>query len=174
MAKEEIKLTEEEKELLETYDFWITKIEWEDETKYYTDFRWRPSKMTPKIVANLIKAFSNSLNDDEACLFCDISKNTLYRFIDRNPIFWHQKEILKQKPNIKAKLNKVAEINKGNSSESWWWLERKSRNEFSLKTETDVVSKSDDAKAEVYKKLAEKINTMKPDEINTALNDFLN
>lgn len=33
---------------------------------------------------------------------------------------------------------------------------------------------SEDAKAEVYKKLAEKVDDMKPDEINTALNDLLN
>lgn len=33
---------------------------------------------------------------------------------------------------------------------------------------------SEDAKADVYKKLSEKIDEMKPDEVNTALNDLLN
>jgi len=137
MAKEEIKLTESEKEIVELYDLWIDKeIDEEWNEKYYTDFKGRPLIMTPKIVANLIAAFSNSLTDDEACLYCNISKNTLYRFIERNPHFWNQKEILKQKPNIKAKLNKISAINWWNTQESWWWLERKSKDEFSLKTES--------------------------------------
>ena len=141
MAKEEIKLTEEEKEYLELYDFWIEKVEWEDWDKYYTDIKGRPLKMTPKIVANLLSAFSHSLTDDEACIYTDISKNTLYRFVDKNPHFWHQKEILKQKPNIKAKLNKIKAINEWNIQESWWWLERKSRDEFSLKQEVGYTNK---------------------------------
>lgn len=137
MAKEEIELTESDKELLDLYDFWIEKVEWIDGDKYYTDIKWRPLKMTPKIVANLLNAFSNSFTDDEACIYTEISKNTLYRFIEKNPHFWNQKEILKQKPNIKAKMNKIKAINEGNIQESWWWLERKSKNEFSLKTEIE-------------------------------------
>lgn len=138
MAKEEVILSEADKELLELYDFWIEKVEWEDWDKYYTDIKWRPLKMTPKIVANLLVAFSNSLTDDEACIYCDISKNTLYRFVEKNPHFWNQKEILKQKPNIKAKLNKIKAINEWNTQESWWWLERKSKNEFSLKEVKEI------------------------------------
>ncbi len=134
--KQEVELTESEKELLELYDFWIEKVEWEDWDKYYTDIKGRPLKMTPKIVTNLLMAFSNSFTDDEACIYCDISKNTLYRFIEKNPHFWNQKEILKHKPNIKAKLNKIKAINEWNTQESWWWLERKSKDEFSLKTES--------------------------------------
>jgi len=138
MAKEEIKLSDLEKELLELYDFWIEKVEWEDWDKYYTDIKGRPLKMTPKIVANLLNAFSNSFTDDEACIYSEISKNTLYRFIDKNPVFWNQKEILKKKPNIKAKMNWLKEINWGNYNSSKEWLERKSRDEFSLKQIEEV------------------------------------
>lgn len=142
MAKTEVKLTEQEKEIVELYDLWIEKETTEDWEKYYTDFKGRPLLMTPKIVANLIAAFSNSLTDDEACMYCDISKNTLYRFIERNPHFWNQKEILKQKPNIKAKLNKIAAINWWDKAESGWWLERKAKDEFSTKVVWENTNKN--------------------------------
>ena len=132
--KQEVELTESEKELLELYDFWIEKVEGEDWDKYYTDIKWRPLKMTPKIVANLINAFSNSFTDDEACIYSDISKNTLYRFIEKNPVFWNQKEILKKKPNIKAKMNWLKKMNNEDYQASKEWLERKSKDEFSTKT----------------------------------------
>ena len=46
-----------------------------------------------------------------------------------------------------------------------WWKDR---------TEVETTWDSDKAKAEVYKKLEEKVNDMKPDEVNTALQDLLN
>jgi hypothetical protein len=154
MAKEEVEISDSERELLELYDFWIE--EWED-GKFYTDIKGRPLKMTPKIVANLLSAFSNSFTDDEACIYTDISKNTLYRFVEKNPHFWNQKEILKQKPNIKAKLNKIKAINEWNTQESWWWLERKSKNEFSLKTEVEQNTNMD---LKIEAKAIDSLNTL--------------
>ena len=98
---------------------------------------WRPSSMTEEVVKKLLDAFSYSFTDDEACLYAWISKPTLYEYCKVHPEFTDQKEQLKKKPNLKAKMNKVKAINEGNLVESWWWLERKSRDEFSLKQEID-------------------------------------
>lgn len=134
---QELEIEEEHKELLELYDFQIQEIKGEDKTKYYTDIKWRPLLMTPKIVANLLEAFKNSFTDEEACIYCWISKNTLYRFIEKNPVLWHQKELLKKNPNIKAKLNWIKKMQEEDYQASKDWLERKSKDEFSLKTIND-------------------------------------
>jgi hypothetical protein len=44
---------------------------------------------------------------------------------------------LKHKPKIKAKMNLLKAINNEDLDTSKWYLERKSKNEFSLKTESD-------------------------------------
>jgi len=101
------------------------------------DLWGRPTLMTPKTVALLLNAFSYSFTDEEACIYANISKNTLYRYIEKNPEFWHHKELLKKKPNIKAKMNWVDKLTKWDYQASKEWLERKSKDEFSLKTEVE-------------------------------------
>ncbi len=90
--------------------------------------------MDEATVQKLINAFSYSFNDDEACIYAWISKNTLYSYIEKNPEFWTQKELLKKTPNIKAKLNWLDKISAGDYNASKDWLERKSRDEFWTKT----------------------------------------
>ena len=102
------------------------------------DIAWRPTKMTESTVKKLLDAFSYSFTDEEACLYANISKPTLYRYCKEFPNFVTQKELLKDKPKIKAKMNKVKAINNGNLQESSWWLERKSKDEFSTKQEVDT------------------------------------
>jgi len=94
---------------------------------------WRPTVVDEKSVSLLLQAFWMSFSDEEACLFAWISKNSLYRYIERNPDFWNQKELLKLKPNIKAKINIIKSINNEDVDLSKWWLERKSKDEFSTK-----------------------------------------
>lgn len=106
------------------------------------DIAWRPTKMTEETVKKLLDAFSYSFTDAEACLYANISKPTLYEYIKRNPDFSDQKEALKKKPTIKAKMNKVKAINGWDINESWWWLERKSKAEFSTKQEIDQTTKT--------------------------------
>lgn len=97
------------------------------------------TKMTTETLAKLEAWFTNSLTDEECCLYADIHPATLYRYIEKNPKFWERKEILKKKPNIQAKVNWIKKINASDYQASKEWLERKSRWEFSLKQEIDVV-----------------------------------
>ena len=99
----------------------------------------RPTKMTEETIKKLLDAFSYSFTDEEACVYADISPKTLYNYWEKFPEFLQQKELLKKQPNIKAKMNWVTKINKDKDYQaSKEWLERKSRNEFSLKQEIDV------------------------------------
>lgn len=97
----------------------------------------RPEAITPEILTKLEFAFSKSLTDVEASLYANISPRTLYRYIEDNPEFWHRKEELKKQPNIKAKFNWIQKLEDWEYQASKEWLERKSRDEFSLKQEID-------------------------------------
>lgn len=90
----------------------------------------RPTVMTDSTVKKLLYAFSNSFSDEEACCYAWISKQTLYNYWDKNPEFLDRKEVLKNKPSIKAKLNLVKAVENWNLSISKYWLEKKSWEEF--------------------------------------------
>jgi len=95
-------------------------------------------KMTDDMLEKLKWAFANSLTDEEAALYCWISPRTIYDYCSKHPEFWELKERLKKKPNIQAKVNWIKKINTNDYQASKEWLERKSRNEFSLKQEVDI------------------------------------
>lgn len=99
---------------------------------------WRPEAITEKVLAKLEYAFARSFTDTEASLYANISPATLYRYIESNPEFWERKETLKKQPNIQAKLNWYKKLETEDYQASKEWLERKSRDEFSLKTEMNA------------------------------------
>ena len=95
----------------------------------------RKSKMTPEIVTKLEYAFSKSFTDEQACQHVDISRQCLNRYCLENPEFRDKKESLKRNLTLKAKMNVVESIESGEISSSKWWLERKNKEEFSLRVE---------------------------------------
>lgn len=104
----------------------------------------RPTLMTSEVIAKLEQAFANAFTDDQACIFAGISKNTLYDYIQRKPEFGNRKEELKSRVDIKAKLALIETITRAKNpklepdmASVKWWLERKCKDEFSLKTETE-------------------------------------
>lgn len=89
--------------------------------------------MTEDTLNKLTFAFARGLSDREACNFADISQQTLYNYCNANPAFLEQKELLKEKPKMKAKLNISEAIDEGDIELSKWYLERKAKDEFSTK-----------------------------------------
>lgn len=102
---------------------------------------WRQSVMTDEILSKLRDAFLNSATDEQACLYAGISEVTLYRYIDKNPEFWKEKERLKKMPEFSAKKVLVNAIHNWDEKTSQWWLERKAKAEFSTKTEVWLTDK---------------------------------
>ena len=96
----------------------------------------RPTVMTEAVIGKLELLFAQGLSDREACLVADISTTALYDYCTEHPDFAERKELLKDNPKIKAKLN-VAEaiIEKKDIDMSKWYLERKAKDEFSTKQE---------------------------------------
>lgn len=95
----------------------------------------RPSKMTDDVLAKLEQAFMDGHTDEEACLIAEIDHSTLYRYCQQEPDFARKKELLKNHPKLKARRNIIQQINEGNVELSKWYLERKAREEFSIKQE---------------------------------------
>ena len=95
----------------------------------------RPTVMTPEVVSKIEYGFMKGLNVTECCHYADISRQAFYDYLEKNPDFTDRIEELKSNPSTKAKLNVVEAIENGDTDLSKWWLERKNKDEFSLKQE---------------------------------------
>ena len=98
----------------------------------------RPTVMTPEVVNKLEQAFSMGCSDVEACLFADISKQTLYDYQAKYPEFVDRKERLKEKLVLKARSVIADALNRKDENTAKWYLERKAKNEFSTKVEQET------------------------------------
>jgi ACT domain-containing protein len=103
----------------------------------------RPTIMTDAIVSKLEYGFMKGLNVTECCHYADISRNCFYEYLDKNPEFKDRIEELKSCTSARAKLNVSEAIDNGDKELSKWWLERRNKDEFSVKQEVaaDVQSK---------------------------------
>jgi len=98
----------------------------------------RPTVVTEDVLRKLEEGFCAGLTDLQCCLYADIPASTFYDYCRNNPEFSNRKEILKDQPLIRAKLNVTKNINMGDLTDSKWYLERKGKKEFSLRTENDT------------------------------------
>ena len=95
----------------------------------------RPTVMTDETVNKLEQAFSMGCSDLEACLFADISKQTLYDYQAKHPEFADRKAMLKEKMIFKARSVIADALNRKDENTAKWYLERKAKNEFGTRTE---------------------------------------
>lgn len=103
----------------------------------------RPRKINKEILGKLEEAFLYGLSDREACLYANINPSTLYDYCKLHPKFSERKELLKEKPKMRAKMNLAVKIANGDIGVSKYYLERKARDEFG---DTPQVAISDDDK----------------------------
>lgn len=74
-------------------------------------------------------------SDREACMFSGISPSLLYDYQQKNAEFLEQKETWKQQLAFKARRVVAEKIKRGDLTTAKWYLERKVKQEFSLKEE---------------------------------------
>lgn len=98
----------------------------------------RPTVMTPEVVNKLEQAFSMGCSDLEACLFADISKQTLYDYQAKHPEFADRKAMLKETLILKARSVIATSLNNKDENTAKWYLERKRKDEFSTKVENEL------------------------------------
>lgn len=103
----------------------------------------RPTVVTDAVVSKLEYGFLKGLNVTECCHYANISRQTFYEYLEKNPKFSDRIDELRSNPSTKAKLNVVEAIENGDTDLSKWWLERKNKDEFSTKQEVSADVKGD-------------------------------
>lgn len=93
----------------------------------------RPPKINKDVLKQLESVFTIGGTDEEACLYADISMQTLYNYQKENPEFIDRKKLLKNKPLLKARKTVVENLHIIKHAK--WYLERKNKKEFSLRYE---------------------------------------
>lgn len=93
----------------------------------------RPTIMTPEIISKLEEVFAIGGSDNEACFYAGIGKSTLYNYQQEHPEFVERKEALKERPILKARQTVVKSLDDADMALKY--LERKKKDEFSLRTE---------------------------------------
>jgi hypothetical protein len=97
----------------------------------------RPTIMTDSTLAKLKEGFAQGFSVRNACIWADISQDTYFSYCKKYPNFSEQCKTLQQKPLIKSILVINKALNEGDVSTAKWYAERKAKDEFSLKTETE-------------------------------------
>lgn len=97
----------------------------------------RPTVMTKTVVSKLEEGFAKGLTDVEACLYANISKQSLYDYCKLHPEFTDRKEELKHQPRMKAKLIISDKLEAKDDYNARWYLERKAKDEFSTRQEVE-------------------------------------
>lgn len=89
----------------------------------------RPTVMTQEVLQKLEAAFMNIFTDAQACDYAGISTATLYNYQKENPAFLERKTMLRERPDMTAKLELVSSI-KGSVEQARWWAAHKMGKEF--------------------------------------------
>ncbi len=106
---------------------------------YETEYKWWEN--SEKLI-KLEQAFAIGCTDKEACSYAEITEHQLYYYQDVvNPQFAVKKQELKEKPILKAKQTIVKSLDQPEHAK--WYLERKSKDEFS--TRSELTGKDGDA-----------------------------
>lgn len=96
-----------------------------------------PYKMKPEVLAKLQQAFAIDATIEEACFYADIDPSTYYRWKKSSPKQCEQLEALRNTPILAARQTLASAV-KADPQIALKYLERKRKDEFSLKTEQDV------------------------------------
>lgn len=99
----------------------------------------RPTIMTQDVINKLELGFMMGFNVLECCLYADISTQTYYNYLKKNKDFVDRVERLQQNVSMYAKMNLSESIIKDkNREDSKWHLERRNKNEYSLKQDVGI------------------------------------
>lgn len=121
----------------------------------------RPTVFSDEVLQLLEDAFKMGCTDEEACLNADISTSSLYNYQNDHPEFLERKKILKETPVFIARKSVIKDMeNDGNLALKY--LERKKKNEFSVKSEM-ALSPGKDADGNEMKWTVEIVKSKKQD-----------
>jgi len=93
-------------------------------------------KSEKDVLGKLEYVWSVGGTDNEACLYADISVQALMDYQKKYPVISLRKKLLKEKPVLMAREAVINALKEKNPDIAMKYLERKKKDEFSLKTET--------------------------------------
>lgn len=96
----------------------------------------RPTVMTESAIAKLEQAFAIDATVEEACSYADISRDSFYDYLKRNPKFSDRIADLRNRPVLSARQTLVKAVDK-DPEMALKYLERKRKLEFSTKQEVE-------------------------------------
>ena len=102
-------------------------------TKINPTGKQKKSKLTDETIRKLEEAFALDASILEACYYADISHDTYHRWIKEYPQLSDRFNRLREKPCLLARQS-VIKAFKSDSNLALKYLERKKKEEFSLKT----------------------------------------
>lgn len=98
----------------------------------------RHTVMTEQTIRNLEEEFKKGHSDEEACNVADIAMSTLYKYQQEHPEFVERKRLLKTQPNYLTREIIYESLVAGDKDMAKWYAERKMKDEFSTKQETEL------------------------------------
>jgi hypothetical protein len=121
----------------------------------------RPKKINKDVASKLEEAFALGCSDREACLFANISEQTLYTYQKDNTQFKERKDLLKTNPVLKARMTVVQSL-EHDPNLAFKYLERRCKEEFDPKYKQEELAKDrasqDDLTIEESEKLENTMN----------------
>lgn len=109
----------------------------------------RPSIVTQRVIDKLEEAFAIGCSDREACLYANISMATLYNYQKVNKEFLERKEMLKEKPILRARQTVISNL--GDVNTAFRFLERKKSDEFGPRLDFRDNSKDEETDTAIEK-----------------------
>ena len=128
----------------------------------------RPTAMTEATIGKLKEGFAQGFSVRNACIWADINQDTYFEYCKKHPNFSDQCKTLQQKPLIKSILVINKALNEGDVSTAKWYAERKAKEEFSLKTETEHMGEIKSKVVYIEKEEKEEYENHINDTINNA------
>jgi hypothetical protein len=102
----------------------------------------KPHGYSEEYVKSLEDAFKNGANIVQACLLSRISRETYYNWCEQKKGFLDRMTTAQEYPSVIARLAVVKAIgeevknpSRNGTENSWKWLERKNKDEFSSRSE---------------------------------------
>lgn len=94
------------------------------------------TKLSPDTIKRLEEVFSLDGSIEEACFWAEISKQTYYNWLKKNPKMGERFDALRERPTLKARKEVVSGID-NNPEFALKYLERKKKKEFSTQQNFD-------------------------------------
>ena len=114
--------------------------------------RGQPTKMTVLVIDKLKQAFAFDATVEEACSYAEIAKQTYYTFIKSHPKILDEFQAQREKPVLIARQSVINKM-KEDGHLALKYLERKKKDEFSLRSESLIANVSVDDLIGELKKL---------------------